>query len=378
MVCTQNQAMPYEITKMKIRNIKFSAVIVLLTMLMAPGCNRHYSQEAIQRFASPEDQELAQQYIGYLRNRDFDEITKIADNSIQNENFRDTLLKMAELIPDEPPGSIKLIGANTHINSSQGQTVRNLTFEYEFSNKWILANVATKKTLTSFTIVGIGVLEQANSVEVLNKFRLSGKSPVHYATLLLSGVFVLLTLYAVVVCIRTKMARRKWLWVLFILFGIGKFTINWTTGAWHINPLAIQLLSAGAVAPLYGPWTVVVSVPLGAIVFLTRRKRLGFNNESDNKSGTPQLTLIHKVDPIYPEIAKFTGLSGTAELRVNTNKEGDVVGVRKVSGHPILVEVSMAAVRQWRYSQPLINGEPVSAEFDICVNFLSDGTVKVT
>ena len=100
-------------------------------------------------------------------------------------------------------------------------------------------------------------------------------------------------------------------------------------------------------------------------------------NESNDKSGTHQLALIQKVDPVYPEIAKFTGLSGTVELRIKTNKEGDVADVRKVSGHPILAEVSMAAVRQWRYSQSLINGEPVTAKIDVCINFLPDGTVKV-
>ena len=100
-------------------------------------------------------------------------------------------------------------------------------------------------------------------------------------------------------------------------------------------------------------------------------------NESDDKSGAQQLALIQKVDPVYPEIAKFTGLSGTVELRVKTNKEGAVTDVRKVSGHPILAEVSMAAVRQWRYSQSLINGEPVTAKIDVCINFLPDGTVKV-
>ncbi len=54
--------------------------------------------------------------------------------------------------------------------------------------------------------------------------------------------------------------------------GLGKVAVNWTTGEWGIPPLSIQLSSASAAAPLYGPWTIAVSRPLGAIVFLLNRR----------------------------------------------------------------------------------------------------------
>jgi hypothetical protein len=66
---------------------------------------------------------------------------------------------------------------------------------------------------------------------------------------------------------------RKWLWVLFILAGVGKFAVNWTSGEWGIAPLSLQLLSASAVASLYGPWILSFSLPLGAIVFLVHAAR---------------------------------------------------------------------------------------------------------
>jgi hypothetical protein len=92
--------------------------------------------------------------------------------------------------------------------------------------------------------------------------------------LALAVFFALLTLYALVVCIKTRLPGRKWPWVLFILLGVGKLSVNWTTGAWGISPVAVQLFSASATAPLYGSWTLAVSLPLGAIVFLLRRKSL--------------------------------------------------------------------------------------------------------
>jgi hypothetical protein len=69
------------------------------------------------------------------------------------------------------------------------------------------------------------------------------------------------------------MGKKKWLWLIFIVVGIGKLFVNWTTGQVFFTPLAIQLPPAGANAQLYGPWLVYVSIPLGAIIFLIMRKR---------------------------------------------------------------------------------------------------------
>jgi hypothetical protein len=55
---------------------------------------------------------------------------------------------------------------------------------------------------------------------------------------------------------------------------VGKFSVNWTTGQWAVSLTSVQLFCASAFAPLYGPWTIAVSLPLGALVFLLLRRRL--------------------------------------------------------------------------------------------------------
>jgi len=92
-----------------------------------------------------------------------------------------------------------------------------------------------------------------------------------------------------VVCIRTPFKGRKWPWVLFILVGIGRIAVNWSTGDWFISPVHFQLLGASISAPFYGPWTVAVSIPLGAIMFLIMR-----NSLRAVKDGS-QLTASHEV-----------------------------------------------------------------------------------
>ncbi len=124
------------------------------------------------------------------------------------------------------------------------------------------------------SIVGFNVTPEAQSLESQNRFTLSNKSALQYTVLALAPLAALLTLYALVVCIRTRLAGRKWPWVLFILFGFGNLSVNWNTGQWGLTPLALQLFSASASAQIYSPWNIAVSLPIGAICFLLLRQKL--------------------------------------------------------------------------------------------------------
>jgi protein TonB len=44
-----------------------------------------------------------------------------------------------------------------------------------------------------------------------------------------------------------------------------------------------------------------------------------------------------------------------------------------LSGHPMLVEAAVDAVRQWRYRPYVLNGEPVEVETEVKVNFVLSG-----
>jgi hypothetical protein len=244
-----------------------ATALAAFALLLMSACDK---QSLMQRFTSAEDQANARKVIDDLRTGNFEEIEKAADSSVSSANLHDTLVKMAALIPKQEPSSVELVGART-MRGPNGST-KNLTFEYDFSGKWFLLNVAFLEKPGASTIVGLHVYPETTSLEEQNRFRLSGKTTLQYVVLALAVFFPLLTLYTLVVCAKTQLSGRKWPWVLFILLGVGKFAVNWTTGAWAITPVAVQLFSASVAAPLYGQWTVAVSLPLGAVVFLLRRK----------------------------------------------------------------------------------------------------------
>jgi periplasmic protein TonB len=79
--------------------------------------------------------------------------------------------------------------------------------------------------------------------------------------------------------------------------------------------------------------------------------------------------LVNKVQPLYPPLARQTRISGTVKLHAIIGKDGSVQQLVMVSGHPLLVQAALDAVRQWRYQPTLLNGEPVEVDTEIDVIF---------
>jgi len=56
-------------------------------------------------------------------------------------------------------------------------------------------------------------------------------------------------------------------------------------------------------------------------------------------------------------------------LEAVISKDGAIDNLRVISGHPLLTQAAIDAVRQWRYKPTLLNGEPVEVVTTITVNF---------
>jgi protein TonB len=78
-------------------------------------------------------------------------------------------------------------------------------------------------------------------------------------------------------------------------------------------------------------------------------------------------------EPVYPPLAKQTRIFGTVKLHAIIAKDGSIQQLEVVSGHPLLVQAALDAVRQWRYSPTLLNGEPVEVDTTIDVIFSLNG-----
>ena len=80
-------------------------------------------------------------------------------------------------------------------------------------------------------------------------------------------------------------------------------------------------------------------------------------------------SLINRVQPVYPPLARQTRISGTVRLHAIIGKDGSVQQLEVLSGHPLLVQSALDAVRQWKYRPTLLNNEPVEVDTTIDVIF---------
>lgn len=72
---------------------------------------------------------------------------------------------------------------------------------------------------------------------------------------------------------------------------------------------------------------------------------------------------------VYPAIAKAAHVQGHVRIAAQISEDGKVIGVRVVSGPPLLRQAALDAVRTWRYDPVTIDGVPVSVVTEIDVNF---------
>jgi protein TonB len=85
--------------------------------------------------------------------------------------------------------------------------------------------------------------------------------------------------------------------------------------------------------------------------------------------GVSQGLLIHKVTPQYPSLARQARIQGVVVLQALIGKDGSIQNLHVVSGHPMLTNAALEAVKEWRYKPYYLNGEPVEVETTINVNF---------
>lgn len=57
-----------------------------------------------------------------------------------------------------------------------------------------------------------------------------------------------------------------------------------------------------------------------------------------------------KTAPVYPELAKRMNVTGKVKIEVVITPDGRVKSTRIVGGHPLLVQASQDAVKEWKFS----------------------------
>src|SRR6266404_5198101 len=81
--------------------------------------------------------------------------------------------------------------------------------------------------------------------------------------------------------------------------------------------------------------------------------------------------ILKKVQPVYPDAAKTSGVEGTVVLHAVIGMDGKPLSLQVMNSQvdPQLARAAIEAVSQWRYASTLLNGEPIEIDTTISVNF---------
>jgi TonB family protein len=79
--------------------------------------------------------------------------------------------------------------------------------------------------------------------------------------------------------------------------------------------------------------------------------------------------LTHRVEPQYPQLARMGHIQGMVILAATIGKDGRIHNLKALCGHPVLIDASIDAIKQWRYRPYMVDGQPVDVETTIKAEF---------
>jgi TonB family protein len=80
-------------------------------------------------------------------------------------------------------------------------------------------------------------------------------------------------------------------------------------------------------------------------------------------------SLLHRVEPEYPEQARKQQMEGPVALDVRIGADGAVQEIKLLSGSPLLAQAATDAVKQWRFKPRTVGGRQVEMQTKVTLNF---------
>ncbi len=85
----------------------------------------------------------------------------------------------------------------------------------------------------------------------------------------------------------------------------------------------------------------------------------------------PPRKIVH-VAPVYPQLARTAHVSGFVILEALIDEQGQVRDARVIRSIPLLDQAAVDAVRQWRFTPTVLNGQVIPIVMTVTVNFRLD------
>ena len=225
-----------------------------------------------ERFIPEAESEFAKAHFDLYRTGDVDQIISQLNSALVDDDIRGKIEAIVDYVPGIEPTGLEVVGASTH-SSGDMRTV-SLSIEYTYPDEWLVFSITVDAPGSPFRVNSVNALRMEQSLAETNAFRLAQNGLIGLLIVIFGVAVPVFCIAVFVICLRTPIPKGKWRWAIFTLLGAMTYQINWTTGETAFIPMHVQLLGAGfARAGFYGPWILSVSIPFGALVFLSKRKK---------------------------------------------------------------------------------------------------------
>ncbi len=247
------------------RFLVFLPVVLALACYQQPGAGRQPAADVLS---------FAQGAMGKLRMNEIASLEPSFGPPLTLPGARVEVERMAKLFPTGEPSGVRLIA----FVENDTKEATDLAFAYEYPGTAVIARISIVRTGQRLEIYGLFIDRPDVSVPDITGVNWRGKRFFQYVVLGLAAVVPIVIVMTLVTCIRTPHLQRRGAWIVFVLFGVGQITLNWHTGSVSVNLLSILLLGAGYAVPMTFPpivWPllITVSLPVGAVSFLLKRRR---------------------------------------------------------------------------------------------------------
>jgi len=246
------------------------SIIAIALIFLVSGCSR---TELINKMAPADKKAQAIEILEALRKGTGEETFARLPTGQRSEEAENTLALLAQGIPDQDFSKMTFVDYQWKMTG--GKNYYYFVFEYDFNGRYLLADITIGENEEDGIIAGLHVNELKESVVESSKFDFNEAGTLHFGFFGVAILFPIFSIVTLVSCIRTKGIKRKWLWCIFIVVGITAFELNWNSGAWSWAPMSFGLFSGSAMsAGAHGPWIIGFNIPLGAILFWHKRKKV--------------------------------------------------------------------------------------------------------
>jgi hypothetical protein len=241
----------------------------LILAIVLSSCN---PQIDFGKVVTSQVDKFATGFITQIQNGNIDSCLTLVQPEMNNEISRQFLTNTRNNILTFNLDSCRIINARkTTMMGDNGFTNYGIDYEYPIGDKFLYITFGIREQNNKLMITAFDGRIMDYSLSKVHAFTLKDKGFLHYLFLFFAISIPIFIIISLIFVIKTKL-KRRWLWIIGVLFGFIKFSINWTTGQVGFSLINISILGAGCSKSGYiAPWILSFSLPIVAVIFWYKR-----------------------------------------------------------------------------------------------------------